>query len=82
MVDSAGAEGNGLLPILPLIHSSPYQPLPPTPATGEDMILDHRRVVSFKCSGKLREKLNPEEEEPQPIPRAKRKPEKIRAFGR
>jgi integration host factor subunit alpha len=28
------------------------------PATGEDMILEPRRVVTFKCSGKLREKLN------------------------
>ena len=28
------------------------------PATGEDLILDPRRVVTFKCSGKLREMLN------------------------
>ena len=28
------------------------------PATGEDMILEPRRVVTFKCSGKLREKLS------------------------
>ena len=28
------------------------------PSTGEDMILRPRRVVTFKCSGKLREKLN------------------------
>ena len=28
------------------------------PATGEDMILAPRRVVNFKCSGKLREKIN------------------------
>ena len=28
------------------------------PATGEDMILAPRRVVTFKCSGKLRDKLN------------------------
>ena len=28
------------------------------PATGEDIILAPRRVVTFKCSGKLREKLN------------------------
>lgn len=28
------------------------------PASGEDMILDKRRVVTFKCSGKLRERLN------------------------
>jgi integration host factor subunit alpha len=26
------------------------------PATGEDMILSARRVVAFKCSGKLRER--------------------------
>jgi integration host factor subunit alpha len=28
------------------------------PATGEDMILMRRRVVTFKCSGKLRDKIN------------------------
>ena len=28
------------------------------PATGEDMMLDARRVVTFKCSGKLRERIN------------------------
>jgi integration host factor subunit alpha len=28
------------------------------PATGEDAILAARRVVTFKCSGKLREKIN------------------------
>ena len=28
------------------------------PATGEDMILAPRRVVTFKCSGKLRKKMN------------------------
>ena len=28
------------------------------PATGDDMILEPRRVVTFKSSGKLREKLN------------------------
>jgi integration host factor subunit alpha len=28
------------------------------PATGEDAILSARRVVTFKCSGKLREKVN------------------------
>ena len=28
------------------------------PATGEDMMLQRRRVVTFKCSGKLRDKLN------------------------
>jgi integration host factor subunit alpha len=29
------------------------------PATGEDIVLKPRRVVTFHCSGKLREKLNP-----------------------
>jgi len=28
------------------------------PATGEDMLLAPRRVVTFKCSRKLREKVN------------------------
>jgi integration host factor subunit alpha len=28
------------------------------PATGENMILDPRRVVTFHCSGKLRRKIN------------------------
>ncbi len=28
------------------------------PATGDDMILDARRVVSFRCSSKLRERVN------------------------
>jgi len=28
------------------------------PATGEDLLLDARRVVTFKPSGKLREKIN------------------------
>ena len=28
------------------------------PATDEDMMLDARRVVTFKCSGKLRKRLN------------------------
>jgi integration host factor subunit alpha len=28
------------------------------PATGDEMMLDPRKVVTFKCSGKLREKLN------------------------
>ena len=28
------------------------------PATGEDMTLDKRRVVVFKCSGKLRKQMN------------------------
>ena len=28
------------------------------PATGEDMMVALRRVVTFKCSGKLRDKIN------------------------
>ena len=28
------------------------------PATGDDLILDERNVVTFKCSGKLRESIN------------------------
>ena len=28
------------------------------PATGEEMMLGKRRIVTFKCSGKLREKIN------------------------
>ena len=28
------------------------------PATGEDMMLEPRRVVTFNCSGKLRERIN------------------------
>ena len=28
------------------------------PATGEDIVLASRRVVTFKCSGKLRDKIN------------------------
>jgi len=30
------------------------------PATGADLILRERRVVTFKCSGKLRDKINGE----------------------
>jgi integration host factor subunit alpha len=30
------------------------------PATGEDMMLAPRRVVTFKCSGKLRDKVGRE----------------------
>jgi integration host factor subunit alpha len=30
------------------------------PATGEDLMLRSRRVITFKCSGKLREKINGE----------------------
>ncbi len=28
------------------------------PATGQDMLLDQRRVVTFRCSHLLREKIN------------------------
>jgi len=28
------------------------------PATGTDMMLETRKVVTFKCSGKLRDKIN------------------------
>ena len=28
------------------------------PATGEDLMLASRKVVRFKCSGKLRDKIN------------------------
>ena len=28
------------------------------PATGQDLILRQRQVVTFKCSGKLRNKIN------------------------
>ena len=28
------------------------------PSTGEDMMLEARKVVTFKCSGKLRDKIN------------------------
>jgi integration host factor subunit alpha len=31
------------------------------PATGDEMVLDSRRVVTFKCSGTLRGKLNDQE---------------------
>ena len=30
------------------------------PATGDDMMLKPRRIVTFKCSGKLREKISGE----------------------
>ena len=32
------------------------------PATGEDMMLAARRVVTFKCSGQLRDKINGQED--------------------
>ena len=28
------------------------------PATGEDLLLDERKVITFKCSGKLRNRVN------------------------
>jgi len=28
------------------------------PATGQDLLLPERRVVTFKCSGRLRDKIN------------------------
>lgn len=28
------------------------------PATGDEMMLNERRVVTFKCSGKLRDRIN------------------------
>ncbi|MCF8037228.1 MAG: integration host factor subunit alpha [Desulfobacteraceae bacterium] len=28
------------------------------PATGEDLLLNARKVVTFKCSGKLRDRIN------------------------
>jgi integration host factor subunit alpha len=28
------------------------------PATGDDMMLEPRRVVTFRCSGKLRDRIN------------------------
>ena len=28
------------------------------PATGEDLILAPRRIVTFRCSGKLKDKIN------------------------
>jgi integration host factor subunit alpha len=28
------------------------------PATGEDLMLEAKRVVTFKCSGQLRDKIN------------------------
>ncbi|MBU1181858.1 MAG: integration host factor subunit alpha [Pseudomonadota bacterium] len=30
------------------------------PATGDDLLLRERKVVTFKCSGKLRDKINAE----------------------
>jgi integration host factor subunit alpha len=28
------------------------------PATGDDLMLKERKVITFKCSGKLRDKIN------------------------
>ena len=28
------------------------------PSTGDDLMLEERKVVTFKCSGKLRDKIN------------------------
>jgi integration host factor subunit alpha len=28
------------------------------PQTGEDLMLESRRIVTFKCSGRLRDKIN------------------------
>jgi integration host factor subunit alpha len=36
------------------------EPRGKNPATGEDLMLGSRRVVSFKCSGVLRNKMNGE----------------------
>jgi len=38
------------------------------PATGKDLILAPRKVITFKCSGKLKEKLNTK-----PITKAKKR---------
>ncbi len=32
------------------------------PATGQDLMLRERRVITFKCSGKLRNKINADPE--------------------
>ena len=32
------------------------------PATGETMVLDKRRVVTFKCSGGLKDQMNEEKD--------------------
>ena len=42
------------------------------PQSGEPIMLPPRKVVSFKCSGKLREKINREKEK-QPITATKRR---------
>jgi integration host factor subunit alpha len=42
------------------------------PQSGEPILLPPRKVVSFKCSGKLREKINGEKEK-QPVAVGKRR---------
>ena len=37
---------------------SKYQRKGRNPSSGEDLMLDARRVVTFRCSGKLRDKIN------------------------
>ncbi len=32
------------------------------PATGDDLLLEARKVVTFKCSGKLRDRINGKDE--------------------
>jgi len=32
------------------------------PATGQDLLLRERKVVTFKCSGKLRNKINQDDD--------------------
>jgi integration host factor subunit alpha len=32
------------------------------PATGEDMMLEARKVLAFKCSGQLRKRINQQED--------------------
>ena len=34
------------------------------PATGEDMVLKSRRVVTFRCSRQLRDKINGKQHQP------------------
>jgi len=33
------------------------------PATGDDLMLEPRKVVTFKCSGKLRDRINSRKDE-------------------
>ncbi len=32
------------------------------PATGEDMLLDKRRIVTFKCAGTLKKRINKDQD--------------------